>query len=715
MRYILALLLLAILTFPAIGISNLDEIQKAENMTFTPAQLSALEKNGFFIVPVVTQQPLDPNDYIYPGVDSSFDEMVDAYMRIGGDPDKYHRSAENTPFITSDLLLHVYHVLIDRTFQSIEQLTFSPTLKDMIYETFSRSLKDYKRAPSDAKKSVVAYYLIPLVMLETETGIEEALELHKDQTPPEIYEITETEIKKIMDAKGLGPCALFPEHPNKLVDYTQFKPRSHYTKNEILKNYFRAMMWFGTISFELNDPALTQMALYITKDVVLTNTMGDWERIYYPTGFFVGVSDDLNLYDYAGIMEEVYGKGMDVDAEFPIDEKLDRFRELADRLEGPKILSQPKVFPAMADVPSKEALLASTKGFRFMGQRFVPDSYIFSTLTQGDEPPDEETGQKLPGVPTALMVMSVFGSDTADRLLGEWIKENAPDSDRVIAKYMKKLKDEFSSYDKDHWTQNVYWSWLYTLKALFEPYDSSIYPAFMKGRAWKEKCLLTSLGSWTELRHDTLLYAKQSAAEMGAGWEEIPLPPQPKGYVEPNQEFFARLIDLNRVTINMYTQFDLLGKENAEYLDRYEKFVGILDFLSGFASNALLSRGSSITDDDYERLRNIAHEFNRVVTPVPYEDMIRARDTWTGLIADVHSDYAGGEILYEAVGRPMKIFVLVKDEAGFRITRGLTYSYYEFTEPLGDRMTDESWQGIVYEKKADTPSMPWWTGDIISQ
>lgn len=36
------------------------------------------------------------------------------------------------------------------------------------------------------------------------------------------------------------------------------------------------------------------------------------------------------------------------------------------------------------------------------------------------------------------------------------------------------------------------------------------------------------LGSWSELKHDTILYAKQGMAEMGGGPPELL-----KGYVEP--------------------------------------------------------------------------------------------------------------------------------------------------------------------------------------
>ena len=57
----------------------------------------------------------------------------------------------------------------------------------------------------------------------------------------------------------------------------------------------------------------------------------------------------------------------------------------------------------------------------------------------------------------------------------------------------------------------------------------------MKNVAWTDKDLQTFLGSWTELRHDTLLYAKQSSTMLATSLRR-----QPKrvgAYVEPEHYF----------------------------------------------------------------------------------------------------------------------------------------------------------------------------------
>jgi ABC-2 type transport system ATP-binding protein len=74
----------------------------------------------------------------------------------------------------------------------------------------------------------------------------------------------------------------------------------------------------------------------------------------------------------------------------------------------------------------------------------------------------------------------------------------------------------------------------------------------------------------------------------------------------------------------------------------------------------------------------------------------------------------GGQILYEAVGLPNYIYVAVKDQNGLRLTKGLVYSHYEFTGPLGKRLTDEDWREWNYTSdKRRIPEMADWSKALI--
>jgi len=343
-----------------------------------------------------------------------------------------------------------------------------------------------------------------------------------------------------------------------------------------------------------------------------------------------------------------------------------------------------------------------------MGQRFVPDSFIFSTLTQGDEKADAATGQRLPSTPTALMVSTLMGSKTSAALLNDWIKTNAPQSDKVIADRMATLESYFKGTSQEQWTQNIYWSWLYAIKSLFtDNMDKTGYPAFVKSEDWSKKNIQSFLGSWTELKHDTLLYAKQSYAELGGGGDVLPPKPIVKGYVEPNIEFFDRMIALLKFSDSGLEKFGLLS---SDFGSRNDRLLENLEFYRKIAVAEL--QNEKISDDDFEKLRLSYGSISGVLNPLPGE-MYTEKDARSALIADVHTDAAKGQVLYEADGIPNYIFVAVKDANGTRLTKGLVYSYYEFTNPAGKRLTDDDWQNWVYSDQAKVPQMQDWNKELV--
>jgi hypothetical protein len=145
---------------------------------------------------------------------------------------------------------------------------------------------------------------------------------------------------------------------------------------------------------------------------------------------------------------------------------------------------------------------------------------------------------------------------------------------------------------------------------------------------------------------------------------------------------------------------------------KFEDFLKSLNFFKDIAEKELSD--SIISDDDYEKLRLIIKSNYPNIVWTPDGNEMTEQDARAAIIADVHTDAKKGQILYEATGVPTIIYVAVKDKGGTRLTRGVTYSYYEFTRPLGTRLTDLDWQGMIYDKKnsSDLPSTPSWTKDL---
>jgi len=711
-----------------IGLSEIANLAAFEKKSaFSQAQKNQLLQNNFFIAANADKFYQDFEN----GSAGPFrvDDWTDLYDNIGGPYSSGERAPENSVFITSDFLLHVYHRLIENEFEYAEQASFYPGLKDISRSLLSLSSKNYTQAIDNGQKEsydrLAAYFLVSTSLLESASpdhgklkserfipdsqsdSLDNALKQANSLaavsgTSVSAKEIARQELRLIYDAKGLQSSPLFGKYQSEAglelpEDYSQYTPRSHYAKNAVLRSYFRAMMWYGRTNFLLASSELTRDAANLSQ-MITDADIKKWESIYGPTAFFVGQTDDLGFFDYRQAIKKT---GFDI-------AKLDSIKNLQEELKtykNPQIMSSAAIGDKVTQI-TKEDLQNKTKGFRFMGQRFTPDAFIFSTLTQGGELPDAKTGQSLPSTPTALMVASLMGSQASQGLLDDWIKANAPKSDKIIADRMSLLNGYFAKLGEKQWTQNIYWSWLYTLKPLFiEKLDKTGYPMFVKNDAWSKKNLQSFLGSWTELKHDTLLYAKQSYAEMGAGGGDEKPKPVPRGYVEPNIEFLDRLISLVKLSRDGLKQFDLLG--NFEY--RNNNFIENLEFYRKIALAEL--QDEKISDDDFEKLRLSAGNLSAVVRSDAPE--LLEKDTRSALIADVHTDVAKGQILYEANGIPNYIYVAVKDANGTRLTQGLVYSYYEFTYPLGTRLTDSDWQKWNYSEKSKIPAMAEWNKSLI--
>jgi len=590
-------------------------------------------------------------------------------------------------FVTTDSMLHVYHILYDYTLRILE----TKKLYDDLYKLNSTMLKSamsqYDRATDPLAKAAVkrnlAYFTVASVLLDPSIAI-----------PAQVKDMVNAELKLIDAHKGFDPSPIF-EYDE---DYGQYVPRGHYTRNEKLSRYFKSMMWYGRMMFRISPREGKEKAIDETLQAILLvsaiknanigaeSALGVWDRIYEPTVFFVGKSDDLNVYEYMGIMEKIYGSNyasMSPDALADVT-KIESFIEEAKNYRSPMINS--------TLIWEGEDIGIVTKGFRFMGQRFIPDSYMFQQLVH-----DKVSGRMFP---KGLDILAIMGSDRAYDILTKVYKENSyPKYTEQIAK----LKDAFAKMDDEVWAQNLYWNWLYVLMPLLEQKGAG-YPIFMQNVAWTDKNLSTALGSWTELRHDTILYAKQSYTM------KTSLPPTPqliKGYVEPNPEFYARLASLAKFTREGLSDRGLLLQE---FASKFKQLEDLLLSLKEISELELMNQ--PLSNDQYGQIVNIGKTLKSIVTfpPDVSSEIENQEDESMAVVADVHTDPNSNQVLEEGVGYPMNIFAVVPVDGELRITQGAIFSYYEFEWNISNRLTDGEWQKKI---ESDPPALPIWTGSFI--
>lgn len=648
---------------------DLSTVSNLGDYELSSGQKDALSKNGFVVAPPDN----DPNRL--------YSEFYQGYESL-----RY----ETSPlFVTTDSIFHVYHLVFDKMLRDLERNSFIPTLKTLTSTLVQATTAQYDSlkgsALEDAALRNVAYFTIAAQLLGT-----------GDKVLPAAQPFVEAELALIDAGSGTNPSPLWAydgqaDDMKLIEDYSQYIPRGHYTLSEDLKAYFKAMMWYGRLSFRLKDPLETKRALLLTEALRTAKTAQGqsaltlWEDIYDPTVFIVGKADDLGVYEYGKIIDAVYGENPDL-TKFADAALLDQFVATARKLPAPQVNSMwVWIWQDRNEV---------TQGFRFMGQRFTLDEYVFGQLMWRnvgtlDEPRD---------LPKALDFFAAQGSDQAYNLLQEMGETKYENYD----KQMTKVKDEVAQLGLDSWTQNLYWSWLYALQPVFAVKDAQ-YPAFMQTDAWNKKDLQTALSSWTELKHDTILYSKQVMAEMGGGG----LDTVPHGYVEPNLEAYARLLALAKMTRSGLEARSLLDDTTQGNLDN---LIDELTFLQSIAEREL--NGGSISDDEYWQIQYYGGWLESItIASADSESAEPGRnyleDQKSPVVADVATGI--GRVLEEGVGYPTMIYV-VTPSSPYQVAAGVVYTYYEFTVSPDQRMTDEAWRNQL---ETSSPEQPSWTSSFV--
>jgi hypothetical protein len=599
-------------------------------------------------------------------------------------------------FVSSDAVLHAFHVLYDLALREVEVYSFWDLIGNLTASMLDSSFAQYLAAPEgrwkDAALRNMMFFTVALKLIDNSYMIPPAFPLQID--------IEVANVLTLIEAHDTMTDEWFQEYAE---DFTQFVPRGHYTRSETLERYFLAMMWYGRVSLRLqpNLPELpnekgmdnTAQAILISlalMDEISTMPAGItgydlWDAIYEPTVFFVGAADDLLPTEYLELVHSIYGSEITI-PDLDDDVLLGNFIDAALELREPTILGH--LIP-------EDSTLTQTMGLRFMGQRYIPDSYILGQLVY------KNVGTMLNPrlMPMGLDVMAALGSDRAWELL---------EPEKAYANYesqMNMLWDMVANITDAEWTSNLYYLWLYSLLPLLSDPGEG-YPFFMQSEAWVDKQLSTALGSWAELRHDTILYTKQSYTVPTV---IAPPPPPPKGYVEPVPQVYARLASLCKMMIDGLDSRSLLSSIIANKLD---SLYDLLLHLQTISIKEL--EGTSLDEEDNELIEGIGALLGGIVKMPRYADQFSFTtdtDDDMAVIADVHTDPNYGEVLEEAVGRPMVIYVAVLIDGQLVLTRGGIFSYYEFTWPMDDRLTDEAWQVMLTE--GDAPPLPTWTSSFV--
>lgn len=664
-----------------------DRVKQALNLT--AQQENMLQQHGFVVaeIPSINNLPAD-DDFT---LEFPWARFEDFYLTQVYNPDL-------PVFVTTDSMLHLFHVVFDCSLRMIEDKAFYPMIREVTQYAFNKSMNDYNSIPHDntvkywAIRNATVYFAVAMSLI---SGANAAVpsELRTDLT----FYLDKINAKEFVLAGSWIT-------PNDTVtiqyDFTQFTVRGHYLGVPRLEQYFRTLMWYGNLPIfvprndetyfwgvsHIDDPSSVYM-----RDIFKQSPsyFDEWMTVYNVTNVLVGESDSINPLFLETALHKVFGdKSQYLDSVATSGGLAGLRAELGKPEYEQKILGQALL--QYADVPLSRYPIV----FQFMGQRYVPDSYMFQMLCWDKTGRSSTSGQRRL-MPKGLDVFAVLGSQRAYELL-------TPDF--AYANYTKNLAaltSQFNNLTEEEWTQSSYTAWVHSLQSLTSvQYDAS-YPDFMRDLAWRDEKLNTALGSWAQLRHDTLLYAKQTY---------IPgyICSYPEAFVEPNPTFYSRMQQLCQRTIDAMNILPGSSVDQAitssltTLKDATQKFQAI-------STKELMRQPLTTAEIDFVKqivwsvngcgLQPTGWYYNTITD-------IAMRANYTALldvpvIADVATFPPGDiedppQILHVGVGYVNALIVLYPMNNGTLVAAvGPVFSYYEFPLIGTKRLNDNEWKTML--------------------
>jgi len=359
--------------------------------------------------------------------------------------------------------------------------------------------------------------------------------------------------------------------------------------------------------------------------------------------------------------------------------------------------------------------------FTVLGQKFAVDSWALSKVVYDDILWDEKKVQRR--IPSSLDVaFSVFGNDATVPALVDRMTYNRGRAFRDGLNYQHNLaavRNVIDSQKPEAWDENLYTGWLGALRELSQPTTDEKYPESMRTRAWAMKTVNTQLASWTQLRHDTILYVKQS-------YTATTKCEYPAGYVEPLPQFWARLEKTVNRAADLIEKsiYPKSGKEaqkkQAEFLRNFAKQVAVL---RGIAEKELAAKPLTAAETKFlkEVVQRVAHGSGETRYGGWYPGLFYEKTTdsgvWDAICADIHTDtpdqMAGdpGCVLHQGVGNVDYLLIAVESGKDRMVYAGPVLSHYEFEMAGVSRKSDEEWRQDINDGKL--PARPTWTRSYL--
>jgi hypothetical protein len=613
-------------------------------------------------------------------------------------------------FVSSDALLHAWHRSYDEMLKELEESYLTRSLDEIL----AGMAQKIPEAQSQYGNGVLASSVLDadyFLAVARSLLAGKAVKTYLNQDTRVAQTLTAIEGEQLQEFNLFGRV--------RVMDFSQFKPRGHYEKSEGLKKYFRAMMWCGRVDLRVAGKPKEASPRELGAAVTLQNLLQQsgkfeqWQQFDRLIQTFVGKTDSMTFAQLSNLLQQANIKS-------PADIKdLSTLLKLQADILASKIGFQHIRSDAYVS-PFGLEKIQLPRSFTVLGQKFVLDSWVTSKVVFDDILWDGQKVQRR--VPTSLDVaFAVLGNNQVVPDLVARMTNTKGHKFRDGLNYQHNLAAVRKVVDKQNqvaWEENLYTNWLATLRELSAPTTDANYPEAMRTRAWAMKTLNTQLASWTQLRHNTILYAKQSYGSTYCYY--------PAGFVEPRAKFWGRFERMAMLAASLIEKTPFpktvqnIQQKQAQF---FRNFAQQLAILKGIALKELAQQ--PLTEAETQFLRRIVEiteqgsgdpTFSGWYPSLFYKEPADSAE-WDAIVADVHTDVPEpqvgdpGSVLHEAVGNVDLLMLAVDNGEDKMVYAGPVLSHYEFEMPGVSRKSDSEWQQDI--QRGNLPPRPDWTNSYL--
>ena len=542
-------------------------------------------------------------------------------------------------FISSDFISYYYQNTLKTAFKEIEESVFYESLWKISSELYEKAKSRYEARLAEignindrvleGERLEAAFFAVSLELLKPQVNqvdIENQFNASKfsiseqkkfNFSVPDYLSddvLKELALIRLSKDKKKSPVLLYDR------DYKAFLVPADYKNNARLQNFYLAAVWLNS-TFPLNyrDDSCPECLLdqddwrvnftaacLIAQDFSQNEGLkSEWARVYKTISFFKGLRDSWNYVHYQDALRKNFGDDYNIAVLFAEDS--DQADDNMEKLR--QFLAAREILPMQGGLDATSINGIKLAGLQFLADFYWPNDFIFSSLRYPQVGLYQGATKLEKSNVTACSINKQYqrcqgsGQDVLSLIYPSWqgsvFMENSNYENYFDS--LSRLRELAQVAMKDN--LNNYWSSLSLWRYYLNTSEENL-PAYWRSESWRERMTVSALGAWTDMQLplDNLNLKNKTEARSELSMANVDI----YSWVEPNLDFFDRILAHNKMVLGMFSALGISERSSlsAGYLQEADRQLTALQSIA-----VKETKGETLNSADIQIIRDFARMY----------------------------------------------------------------------------------------------------------